>query len=180
MEFFKAAFSALGTAATNPIALVGYLAVILSFAVVARRERRNKNLLDKIEKLPEKDRLNALKEEMGSVTVPIGLTPEQWLRDRAESNRQRRFQIIVCLIVILTALAAWTFIENQKLRAVNPPTPVGGVKSVSQNGSGNDGSKKADGKEGTTKTSGKIEQHTSGNKSPAVVSNGDVNITFDK
>ena len=82
MEFFDSALKALPVTATHPLAFLGYALLVLCWLIVELRVRRNRNLLTRIDKIPAKDRLEALKMEMGVVKVKGGLEPEQWLRQR--------------------------------------------------------------------------------------------------
>lgn len=74
--------NALPHIASSPYALIGYFVLIAAWTVIGLRVRRNRNLLDALEKLPAKQRLQALQAEMGHVVPPAGLTPEQWLKTR--------------------------------------------------------------------------------------------------
>jgi hypothetical protein len=55
--------------------------------------------------LPPKDRLDALKAEMGTVTLKEGLSPEQYLKSRIHLYYFLGFALICLVIVILVALA---------------------------------------------------------------------------
>ena len=72
----------LSAASTSPYAFVAYLVVVLAWLAIAFRVRRNKNLLDVIDKIPADQRLAAIQAEMGNVSPPPGLTPEQWLKSK--------------------------------------------------------------------------------------------------
>jgi hypothetical protein len=74
--------SALPIAAKNRYAFVAYIVLAIVWVVIALKVTRNARLLDNLEKLPARDRLAALRSEMGTVRVEGGLTPEQWLRSR--------------------------------------------------------------------------------------------------
>ena len=106
MDFIKSAIKALPIVASSPLALIAFLCLVGAWVVIGLRVQRNKNLLANLEKLPSKDRLQALKDEMGTVRIKSGLTPEQYLRSRIH-----RFWLIgfvtLCLVILLTlALAA--------------------------------------------------------------------------
>ena len=100
MEFLKAALQNIQSAATSPLAFAAYVIVIIAWLVIAWRVQRNKQLLESLQKLPAKDRLSALQQEMGSVPVPPGLTPEQWLKSRTQKYVFSGFALF-CLIVIV-------------------------------------------------------------------------------
>jgi hypothetical protein len=65
---------ALPVVADHPLALVGYLAVVISWLIVSLRIRKARKLFDAIKLLPEDQRLEAIKLEYK--TVPrSGLSP---------------------------------------------------------------------------------------------------------
>ena len=82
MDFFKVALKAIPDAAASPLGLISFVFVILCYTVLALKVKRNKQLLDSLDKIPEKDRFKVLEAEMGSVRLRSGLSPEQWLRHR--------------------------------------------------------------------------------------------------
>jgi hypothetical protein len=85
--------------AKSPYSLLGYLGLIIAWALIAFRVRRHKELLRNIEKLPEKDRLKALRDEMGTVLSARGLDAAQYL-----TYVQRRYCFVgFCLIAFLVA-----------------------------------------------------------------------------
>nr|WP_321401023.1 tetratricopeptide repeat protein [uncultured Desulfobacter sp.] len=114
MIFFQNAFSALLSAATNPLALAGYLAVILSYTIVALKMKRNKQVLDALEKISEKDRRRVLEAEMGHVPIPIDMTAEQYIETRILHYRHIRYWIIAGVVVLLCAIVAWSYREKAK------------------------------------------------------------------
>ena len=114
IAFFKAAFSALISAAINPLVIVGYIFVIVSYTVIALRVKRNKQLLNRIEFFPAKDRRKIVEQEMGSIPFPQKFTAEQWLRARTIHYKHIGFWIIAGVIILLAMIASWTYIENQK------------------------------------------------------------------
>src|ERR1700752_2544238 len=81
-SFISNALKALPSVASSPLAIIGYIAAIAAWVFIGWRVVRNKNLLENLKDLPPKDRLQALKEEMGRVPLKEGLTPEQYLRSR--------------------------------------------------------------------------------------------------
>ncbi len=107
-EFLKSAFSALPSVGASPLALIGYIALVASWLLIALKVRRNKNLLQHLHHLPETDRLAALKLEMGSVQIKGGLSPEQWLRARTHQFYFLGFGILCLVIIILFAISAVT------------------------------------------------------------------------
>ena len=79
MSFLEKALAALPGVATSPLAFVAYLAAVTACAGIAWRVNRNRQLLQHLDKLPEKARLEALRMEMGAVRLKSGLSPEQWI-----------------------------------------------------------------------------------------------------
>lgn len=82
MSFLKHALSALPAVATSPWAFLAYAIVITAWMVVALHVRRAKTLLKYIEKLPERERAQALRDSYGSPELAKGLSPEQWIQHR--------------------------------------------------------------------------------------------------
>src|SRR6267142_2488974 len=81
-EFLRSAFSALPTAASSPMALAGYVVTILAWVIIALKIKRNKQVHASLDKFPERDRLAALRLEMGTVRLKAGLSPQQYLKSR--------------------------------------------------------------------------------------------------
>jgi hypothetical protein len=107
-EFFNAALNALPAVATSPLALIAYLAPIAAWVVLALRAQRNQQLLQHLEKLPERDRLKALEAEMGHVRLESGLRPEEFLRSKVNTYIFFGFLALLLLIAVLFAIAAAT------------------------------------------------------------------------
>src|SRR5262245_49485527 len=105
MEFLTAALSAIRLVGTSPLALGAYAFTIAAYVFTALRVNRNKNLLVHLQKLPPKDRLAALKAEMGMVRLTKGLSPEQWLRSRIHQYYLIAF-LASCIVVV--AVLAFT------------------------------------------------------------------------
>jgi hypothetical protein len=78
----------------------------IAWLYLRQRVERNKGLLSKIDKLPETDRLDALRAEMGSVKVS-GLSAEQWIRSRTHLYYFLSFAILCLLISVLFAISAF-------------------------------------------------------------------------
>lgn len=77
--------NAVPAAATNTYSLVAYLALLAAWLTVALRVKRHRILLAHIQHLPPRDRLAALRAEMGLASIPNDLSPEQFLRARVQS-----------------------------------------------------------------------------------------------
>ncbi len=83
-SFLSSALSAITTAASNPLAFAAYLFVVGAWTVIAFRVNRNKQLLRNLEKLPEQDRLQVLRDETGVGYLKTGLSAEEWLQARQQ------------------------------------------------------------------------------------------------
>lgn len=105
MNFLTSALEALPTAAAHPFAFVAYLVVVLCWSALAWKARRNKQLLAKLDILPKKDRLEALRVEMGAVEVKEGLTSEQWIRNRQHTYLLGAFMALCLMFVVVFAIA---------------------------------------------------------------------------
>ena len=88
------------------MAFVAYIVATIAWLLLRQRVERNKGLLSKIDKLPEKDRLDALRAEMGSVKVS-GLSAEQWIRSRIHLYYFLSFATLCLLISVLFAISAF-------------------------------------------------------------------------
>lgn len=99
---------ALPAVATSALALVAFLTLVVAWLFLALRVRRNKHLLDALEKLPPGQRLKALQAEMGHVTPPKNFSAAQWLKWQT-----RRLYVsggaITVGVVAITLLAAYAF-----------------------------------------------------------------------
>lgn len=107
MDFLQHALAAIPKAAQNPLALVAYLATIIAWLIIAIRVRRNKNLLVSLDKLPDHQRLEALRLEMGEIPIPERLSPSQWLKARIHRYYFWGFAMICVVVVVLFAIAAF-------------------------------------------------------------------------
>ena len=88
MGFFQQMIAALPTVSTSWQAVTGYVAVTAAFVIVSLKVTRNKNLLSRLQSLPERDRARVLQMEMGASYLATGLSAEQWL----QQQRQRSIQ----------------------------------------------------------------------------------------
>jgi hypothetical protein len=116
MEGIQAFLDAIPNAAANPLALVAYLATLVAWVVIALRVKRFRILMDKIEALPEKDRLKAIEAEIGRVKIRFGLTAEQYLQSRIHTFILIGF-LAGCATVVLVAGTALVRVYEQKERA---------------------------------------------------------------
>lgn len=99
---------ALPVVAKSALALVAFLTLVAAWLFLALRVRRNKHLLDALQKLPPGQRLKALQAEMGHVTPPKDFSAAQWLKWQT-----RRLYVSVGAItfgvVVITLLSAYAF-----------------------------------------------------------------------
>jgi hypothetical protein len=100
--------TALETVATHPLALVGYVMVVAAWLILGLKVQRNKNLLAKLDSLPENQRLEALQMEMGSVPLKEGFAPEQWIKARNQTYYLIAFGIVCAMAVVLFVVARVT------------------------------------------------------------------------
>lgn len=115
MEPIGAFLKAIPAAAASPLALVAYLATVIAWTLVALRVNRFKILMERIDKLPEADRIEAIRIETGRV-VPKGMTAEQYLRSRIQLFIFIGF-LVLCATAAFVASMALIRVYEQKARA---------------------------------------------------------------
>ena len=103
-EKVKDFLHSLSVVADHPLALIGYLAVVLAWLIIGLQSRKSKALFSKVKDLPEGDRLKALELEYRS-TPKAGLSAEQWMRSRVHLYIFSGFAI-TCFLVLALCLAA--------------------------------------------------------------------------
>lgn len=89
--------------ALSPLAFVAYIALIVAWLVLGSRVIRNRNLLKSLKDLPEKERTEALRNEMG-VVLPKDISAGQWLRSRVYFYYFLAFITICFGVVIVIAI----------------------------------------------------------------------------
>lgn len=99
-------FGAIGAAATSTLAFIAYVVTLAGWVMIAWKVRRNRALLLRLKDLPEKDRLEALRMEMGAFRMTRGLSPEQVLRARVQTYVLVGFAL-VCLSILAILAMAW-------------------------------------------------------------------------
>ena len=107
-DFLRSAISAIPKTAQSPLALAAYLAAIAAWVLVAFRVNRNKSLLANLQKLPEGDRLAALRLEMVDIPIPDSVTPKDWLRARNQRYYFWGYVALCVVIILLFAMASFT------------------------------------------------------------------------
>lgn len=141
---FSAALRALRYAAGSPLAFVAYLFVVASWVVIAVFVNRDQNLLKNLKSLPERDRLAALKVQLGYVPVEGGLSAEQYLRSRLHKYYLVAF-IVFCMALLALSAIAFSYrspvsptttnptpnqTSNQTTTGPNSPNIIGNQNSV--------------------------------------------------
>lgn len=99
-----AALRALPEAASTPLAFIGYVVALVCYVVVALNARKNSKLLHHLEKLPESDRIRALRDEIG-IGVPDNISAEDWLKARGQRYWFFSFAIFAAVISLLVAIS---------------------------------------------------------------------------
>lgn len=116
MEEIQAFLQAIPSAAASPLALIAYLATVAAWVAIALRVKRFRVLMEKIDALPEKDRLRAIEAEIGRIKVRPGLTAEEYLRSRIHLFILIGFLAVCCTIVLVTGTAV-VQVQEEKERA---------------------------------------------------------------
>lgn len=107
MNFFEHAVRSLPDAAASPLAFVAYLVTIAMWAWTWGRARHLRTLLDQLEKLPEKQRQELVRLQLG-VALPKSIDFEQWVNERRQRFRLYAFMVLCLLLLSLVAIGAWT------------------------------------------------------------------------
>jgi len=104
-QFLQAAKGVIVAASANPLALAALLLLLVTWLLVALKVNRNKQLLQNLNKLPQKDRLRALQAEMGVVQIKGGLSPEEWLKNKVRTCYLIGFAMMCVTAIVLAAMA---------------------------------------------------------------------------
>jgi hypothetical protein len=111
--------SAIPEAAKSDRALVAYGFGLTAWVVVAYRVNRNKNLLNRLEKLPKQDRLTALQEEMGRIRLKEGMSPQEYLQ--AQKLRYYFLGGLALLAVMAIVFLLASFLPRPQAKVQNWP-----------------------------------------------------------
>ncbi|MBW3622730.1 MAG: hypothetical protein KY468_04895 [Armatimonadetes bacterium] len=103
MEWFKAVLQQLPTAATNPLAFVAYVAVVIAWVVVAVKVSTYKVLMSKLDHIPSEDRRNVLEIQMGP--MPEHISPKDYLELKKRQYLLFGFLTVCGAVVMLFAMA---------------------------------------------------------------------------
>ena len=117
-ELFGHIISSLPEVATSPLSFLAYLAIIVAWLIIALKVKRNKQVLSHLKDLPSKDRLKALKYEMGTVDIKEGLTPEQYIRSKIHSYYFIGAIILFISIIIIFVVVFTDQIEQPSKTSV--------------------------------------------------------------
>lgn len=106
--------NALSDVAVSPYALVGYVVVAIIWGIGIWRNHKLKIIGDRLEKLPEKDRLKAL--ELEYRLIPKGgLDSESFLKFNSKQNNLIIILVAIAAAVLIVSLAIYKSIEDNKL-----------------------------------------------------------------
>jgi len=106
-QFLKSAFDALPDAARSPLSFAAFVILIISAFLIAFRVRRFRRLLDSLEALPERDRLAAIREEIGAIPLGEKLNAEQYVRARLHQYYLYAFFATLAVIFLLMMTFLW-------------------------------------------------------------------------
>jgi hypothetical protein len=101
----EAFLKALPVAALSTTAYAAYVLTLVAWVVIAWRVRRYRALLSHISALPSRDRLAAIKAEIGVVEIKGGISADQWLRSRLQTYYLVGFGIVCITAFAITAIA---------------------------------------------------------------------------
>lgn len=118
-QIIKQLLTALDRVSSSPLALFGYLLVIIAWVLIAFRIKRSKELLQNIEKLPNDDRLKAFQSEIGEVPIKESFTPEQYIKLRIHKYYFAAFMILCLLIAYLLTLSAFKSMSRTETGLAN-------------------------------------------------------------
>jgi hypothetical protein len=103
---FDSALDALPAVASSPLAFAAYAIIIAAWVILGLKTRRNKGLLQHLDKFPEYNRLAALEAEIGHVRITGDMTAEQWIRSRIHLYYLIAFAITCLTLIALVAIAS--------------------------------------------------------------------------
>jgi tetratricopeptide (TPR) repeat protein len=104
-ELAQGTLDGLTIAGRGPLYLVAYVVLVVAMVLIAFRVRRFQRLLEHIKDLPARDRLPALREEMGSLPLGEPLSAEQYLKGRI--HRYGLVAFLAVLFFTLLTIAVW-------------------------------------------------------------------------
>ncbi|MPW31539.1 tetratricopeptide repeat protein [Agarivorans sp. B2Z047] len=99
--------------AESPYALVGYVIVVIVWAINSWRNYKLKTIAEHLEKLPEEDRLDALKSTYPSLKE--GLDAETFLKLTSKQNNLVIILVTLATVVLIVCLAVYKSVEEKRL-----------------------------------------------------------------
>lgn len=91
-------------AGKNPLSFIAYLLFIVAVFFIAFKICEYQVLLKNIQKLPQKDRLKALKEVSNKIKLKGGLTPELWMKNRCYNYIFFSFLIFLGIATVIFSI----------------------------------------------------------------------------
>jgi hypothetical protein len=122
-ELFERIVTGLPEAVKSPIALIAYVAGVISVVVLAMRVQRHKELLSKIETFPSNQRADLVRSEMGAL-IPPSVTASDWLRSRIHMYLFVSFMAVLGVIVLLAVLAWNSPVKGEAASEHHAATPT--------------------------------------------------------
>lgn len=107
----------------QPLALVGYIAIVGAWLYASLLNRKAIALFRAIKSLPEEDRLKAITLEY-RVVPKSGLTAEQWLRSRQTSYIFAAFALTCFVAIFIIGTAIWLASKSVSVHGASAPAPV--------------------------------------------------------
>ncbi len=104
--------SPLASVAVSPLALIGYIVATVAALLIALKIKRYAKLQKNLENIPEQDRLQALRDEMGIVDLKEGISPAQHIRSLTQRHILVGTAILSLLIAVLFGSYAWMKIKQ--------------------------------------------------------------------
>ncbi len=103
-SFFSSALESVRFAASSKYALAAYALAIIGYVVIAWRVDRNRKLLRYLSCLPERDRIQAIRSEIGTI-LPNSVSPEEWLRARTQTFLSLCYLVTAALVATVAIIA---------------------------------------------------------------------------
>jgi hypothetical protein len=112
-DAISAFLSAVPSAAASPLAMIAYLATVAAWIVIAYRVKRFTVLMENIEKLPEVDRIKAIKAEFRNAKIPPRLTAKDYLRQQKQAYILYAFLALCAVIIVVFGMTISTAVDKQ-------------------------------------------------------------------
>ena len=112
-EVMAGFLNAIPSAAASPLALIAYLAALAAWVAIVFNTRRLTILMKDIRRLPEPDRIVAIREVLGRVHIPKGVTGAQFLTQRKHTYVFWGFIALCGVIVLVIGMSFYRFYERR-------------------------------------------------------------------